>query len=579
MKKIGFKIAMLIVIISLFNNSGFSQNDSYKISKETAFMVSQNFMPEATKGEIIGADIKSYFTINSKNSQESIHVINFSNGGFTLVSGDKRAVPVLAWSNEDEFNIDYMAPATKMWIDKYLEQLDIIENNNIQASPQVNELWKQVLTGTYVNNAKGVSRLVYTKWNQDWPYNMFTPEHPQGPNGHTYTGCVATAMAQIMKYWEYPTKGKGTISYFWGENFDIDLNLETYDYSLMPLTIKFNTTQEEKEEIAKLMLHCGVSVHMDYGYESSGSSTTLAWQAFKQNFSYRSGTQEIGKDYISDAQWKFMLKYDLDLGRPIMYRGTNDDAGGHAFICDGYQDTSFFRFNWGWGGANDGFFYLDKINPQMEFHWAQGAIFNLTPLNADYCKDNMVMVLPSYSFGDGSGPNYYNNNTHCTWFVNPEVNNFDFLRLKFEKFHLLPGDTLKIWEGNKDNGLLRLVGKYSGTYIPEEFTTLSNKFYLEFTSNEEGNAEGFEASYETVVLGITENENINFKVYPNPAFDYLFLEGIQNSEISVMDISGKVVLSSNIAGKSIDISSLKPGLYIIKTMIDNVNQYAKFIKE
>lgn len=96
MKKIGFKIAMLIVIISLFNNSGFSQNDSYKISKETAFMVSQNFMPEATKGEIIGADIKSYFTINSKNSQESIHVINFSNGGFTLVSGDKRAVPVLA---------------------------------------------------------------------------------------------------------------------------------------------------------------------------------------------------------------------------------------------------------------------------------------------------------------------------------------------------------------------------------------------------------------------------------------------------------------------------------------------------
>ena len=99
-----------------------------------------------------------------------------------------------------------------------------------------------------------------------------------------------------------------------------------------------NSTQQQKEEVARLMFHCGIAVRMDYGHESSGSQTVYAWQAFKENFKYRSGSYFTYKETMSDAEWKFRLKYDLDLGRPIMYAGVSEEEGGHAF-CDGYRDT------------------------------------------------------------------------------------------------------------------------------------------------------------------------------------------------------------------------------------------------
>ncbi|NLB85712.1 MAG: T9SS type A sorting domain-containing protein [Bacteroidales bacterium] len=575
MKKIGLKIVMLIVLVSLINYSGFSQNNSNKVSIETAIEIGQKFMPSSSKAGI-NAEIKYISSIKNVNNQDKIHVLNFVDGGFILISGDNRAVPVLAFADEGEFDFDTnIAPATKMWINQYLKQLDMIEENNYQASPQIEKLWEDMLSGDYRSNSKKVDQLLQTRWNQDWPYNMFTPEHPEGSHGHTYAGCVATAMAQIMKYWEYPDTAKGIINYHWGQYYTVDLNQESYDYSLMPNFFKPNSTTEEKEEVARLMFHCGIAVNMNYGYESSGSQTAFAWEAFKSNFKYRSGSYFIYKEEMSDAEWKFKLKYDLDLGRPIMYAGVSEDEGGHAFVCDGYKDTSFFRFNWGWGGYKDGYFYLDNINPQTEFPIAQSAIFELAPYGADFCKNDIVMVLPSYSFDDGSGPNLYANNTNCSWLINPDMKDADFLRLSFNRFDLAKGDTLTIWKGNTENGLLKLVGKYTGSNNPGELTTNSNKFYLEFTTDGQGQAQGFQAHYETVVLGVNENTNNPFRVYPNPTSSILQLEGLQTENITIMDISGKTVLNANVSGKSIDVSNLKPGLYIIKAD----NQFAKFIKE
>lgn len=573
MKKFGLKIVVLIAFVSLINYSGFSQNNSSKVSVETAIAISKNFMPSASKSGI-NAEIKSISSIKNSNDQEKIHVLNFANGGFMLVSSDNRSVPVLAFSDEGEFNFnENTAPATKMWINQYLRQLDYIEENNVQATEQIQQLWADMLNGNYQSSTKKVDQLVLTKWNQDWPYNMFTPEHPEGNNGHTYTGCVATTMAQIMKYWEYPDTAKGVVNYHWGDYYEVDLNKESYDYSLMPNFFMPNSTQQQKEEVARLMFHCGIAVRMDYGHESSGSQTVYAWQAFKENFKYRSGSYFTYKETMSDAEWKFRLKYDLDLGRPIMYAGVSEEEGGHAFLCDGYRDTSFFRFNWGWGGSKDGFYYLDKINPQMEFPFAQSAILELAPHGADFCKQNIVMTLPSYSFDDGSGPNLYAKNTNCSWLINPDMTNADFLRLTFDKFDLASGDTLKIWKGNPINGLIELVGEF--TYNPGEVITEGNKIYLEFTTDGQAQAQGFQAHYEVVVLGITENTNAVLKVYPNPTTSILQLEGLQTENIQIMDISGKVVLNANVSGKSIDVSSLKPGLYIIKAN----NQVARFIKE
>lgn len=535
-------------------------------------------MPAATKNSVKNTALKSYESINKTNGENCIHVLNYADGGYVLVSSDKRAVPVLAWSDEGEFDFVNAAPATKLWIDKYVEQLEIIEATNLTPSDQVTDMWKKVLTGQYRNETKGVSKLITTKWNQDYPYNMYCPEHTQGPGGHTYAGCIATTMAQIINFWEYPTQGKGTVQYFWGDYYQVNLEEATYDFSKMPNTFIFTTPLEQKQEVAKLMFHCGVAANMDYGYDGSSSSNTNAWWAFKQNFRYRSGVYEQDKDGTDNAVWKFKLKYDLDLGRPIMYRGSDDDGNGHAFVCDGYQDTSFFHFNWGWGGSNDGFYFLDAVDPQMDFHWGQGAIFNLTPPDALYCN-SATFVLPESTFGDGSGPNYYFNNTSCNWLIEPSVKDYEYIKLSFTKFALLPGDTLKIWEGNADNGALTLVGLFSDR-TPGEITTTGDKFFLEFTTNSEGQADGWEAKYETVISGINNINTNSFNVYPNPAEDYLILDGVYTDQmITIMDISGKLIMKTKSNGNNIDISDLNAGLYIISINQDNNIQHTKFIKK
>lgn len=578
MKKAGLRISLTMLLVITISLSVFSQQSTNFVNKETAIKAANNFLPAATKNSAKSTELKSYKSINNTNGENCIHVLNYADGGYVLVSSDKRAVPVLGWSDEGEFDFTNAAPATKLWIDKYVEQFEIIEAANLMPSDQVTDMWKRVLTGQYRNDTKGVAKLVLTKWNQDSPYNMYCPEHTQGPGGRTYAGCIATTMAQIMNYWEYPAQGKGEVSYFWGEYFDIDLEQYTYDYSIMPNSFTIVTPLAQKQEVAKLMFHCGVAAKMDYNYDGSSSSNFNAWWAFKQNYKYRSGVYMQDRDTTDNAEWKFKLKYDLDLGRPIMYRGTDDDNNGHSFVCDGYQDTSYFHFNWGWGGSNDGFYYLDEIDPQMEFHWAQGAILNLTPKDAPYCN-NATFVLPEFTFNDGSGPNYYFNNTSCNWLIEPSVRDYEYIKLSFNKFSLLPGDTLTIWKGNANNGVLTLVGKFSDR-SPGEITTTGDKFFLEFTTNGEGQADGWEAHYQTVLSGINNISENSFSVYPNPADNYLIIDGIYTDEmVSIMDISGKLIMNTKSNGNNIDISALNAGLYIISINQNNNIHYTKFIKK
>jgi len=211
---------------------------------------------------------------------------------------------------------------------------------------------------------------------------------PSYAGGHAFGGCVATAMAQIMKYHAYPTQGIGSRTYSDPVNrnyySDIpgsaygtqsaDFGNTVYNWAAMP-----NAISGSNYEIARLIYHCGVSVDMNFGPEGSSGSTSTASDSLKKYFKYDDSVSFFSKSGYTDATWISMLRADLDAGRPILYSGSGT-GGGHAFVCDGYQATNHFHFNWGWGGYLDGYFYLTALTPEgRNYTNDQDAVLNILP--------------------------------------------------------------------------------------------------------------------------------------------------------------------------------------------------------
>jgi len=194
------------------------------------------------------------------------------------------------------------------------------------------------------------------RWNQGTYYNAYTPVDANG--NHTWTGCVATAMGQIMRYWKYPSVGKSQHCYTpqthpeYGEQC-ADFGVTTYDWANMPLTLTSNN-----DAVAQALYHAGVAVEMDYTPEGSG-----AWlgDSLKKYFNYKLSI-ELSSHFFSGTKWDAILKKELDEARPVLYAGTNPNVGGHIFIIDGYDTDGYYHFNWGWGGYDNGKFTLETID-------------------------------------------------------------------------------------------------------------------------------------------------------------------------------------------------------------------------
>lgn len=216
------------------------------------------------------------------------------------------------------------------------------------------------------------------EYDQGTPYNDLCPILN---GGRAVTGCVATAMAQVMRYWRYPQVGTGTATYssskgatqynFSDHPFDWNNMLETYTISRMGVT-NYNAT--EASAVANLMLACGASVNMDYDYAGSGSYISFAYTALRDHFSYSQDIKYFESDDPNWADWTETLQEQFDRGLPILYGGTGT-SGGHAFVLDGYQIATsettgepytLFHVNWGWNGAYNGWFRLRRLQPSDE---------------------------------------------------------------------------------------------------------------------------------------------------------------------------------------------------------------------
>lgn len=285
------------------------------------------------------------------------YIFNSSNNEFVIVSGDDCVLPILGYSKEKQFNPDSIPYSTKKWLEDYIFQIRYVIDNELSQNNSLKIEWETLKEGKVTDNIEksSVLPLVQTKWNQNPYYNDLCP-----PN--TVTGCVATAMAQIMKYWNFPNNGSGFHSYNHPTLGTISANFggTTYQWGSMP-----NIVNSSNYSVATLMYHCGVSVDMQYGAVSTGGSSAQTLDvenALKNYFGYKTTVDGVSRINYTEIAWTNLIKSELNASRPIQYAATGN-GGGHSFVCDGYDNNDMFHFNWGWGGNSDGYFQINLLNP------------------------------------------------------------------------------------------------------------------------------------------------------------------------------------------------------------------------
>ena len=312
---------------------------------------------------------------------------------FVIVSTDNCVTPIIGYSTENGFGQAAMPDNIFYWLKAYDEEISTTISRHTEASDAIRSEWDSLLNGNGLEpkTRTSVSPLLHTTWDQTTPYNSLCPNNSSGGSGgHAYTGCVATAMAQLMKYWEHPVKGTSSHSYSCPSYGQQSANFAstTYDWDHMKNSYSGSNTTTEVTAVATLMYHCGISVEMVYGVGTAGSaaSSTNAPNALKTYFNYANSTEVRMKSNYSDSQWINMLKTELDNARPVYYFGQSNSAG-HAFVCDGYDNSNLFHFNWGWSGSNNGYYAIGALSPGVggtgsgdgQYNLQNGAIFGCQP--------------------------------------------------------------------------------------------------------------------------------------------------------------------------------------------------------
>lgn len=328
---------------------------------------------------------------------DAFYVFNCQPHGFVIVSADDRVRPILGYSTEGKIDLVAAEEGPKVFFDAYCEDLEIAINENMEQSPEIEAQWLMLEENGMLPSRgdRNVGPLCSSTWHQTQLYNDQCPADPEGYNGHVKVGCVANAMTQIMRYWEWPKTGVGSHSYFcygYGSTsygtLSANFGEANYQYELMPDFLDYTSPQAEVDAVALLEYHAGVSVEMSYGPNASGAYSGDVVPAMQQYFRYAGNASFVDRDYYTDQQWIDLLKNEIDNGRPMYYSAysyTKDATReGHAFVCDGYDMFDFFHYNWGWQGFDNGFYSINAMNlTHHAYNYSHYTSTNLEP-NADY---------------------------------------------------------------------------------------------------------------------------------------------------------------------------------------------------
>ena len=345
-----------------------------RVDEKTAQKVGETFLKSKMSGK---TDLKIAQVAYANRADFSNFYVFGGENCFVIVSADDCVKPILGYSDENPFGTEAMPENVYGWLKDYDNQIQIAADSKLAASEEIRSEWQNLKEGKApaTKSMVIVGPLIQTKWDQGSPYNSYCPK--VGTTS-TYTGCVATAMAQVMKYWNYPSQGVGSHSYTWnGQTLSADFGATIYDWTNMTNTISTSSPSDVKTAVATLMYHCGVSVEMDYGTGGSGAVSSKVPAALIEHFRYSPSASFESRSSYSNEDWKALLKSELDEARPLYYSGNNPSSG-HAFVCDGYRDDDYFHFNWGWSGSRDGYFLMDHLNPGSGGSGSGAGTYNLS---------------------------------------------------------------------------------------------------------------------------------------------------------------------------------------------------------
>jgi hypothetical protein len=344
------------------------QLPAQKVPLETARQVAVSFFREAGK------------TLNNSTVEQALnhdrtmemdgttlyYVFNAEDEhGYVLVSGDFSWYPILGFSLKGTFHADDLPPPlASLLAEAGEERMRSAAEGGKGRDASYASAWQRYSDPDVdILEAKGepiteVGPLLRSKWNSGCFYNLYCPEDTAGPCGHVKVGCVAVAMAQLMNYYGYPFRGQGLASYHHGDYGELAVNFDTaspYPWDLMP-----DRANRDNEEIARLMSHCGISVHMDYGPDLSVASVGMAARSLADHFGYTNVSlahNSLHDSLFPVSEWFETFRYELDHNRPVYGVGDPPSYGDfHAYIVDGYYGSELWHYNWGWGGSHDGYY-------------------------------------------------------------------------------------------------------------------------------------------------------------------------------------------------------------------------------
>lgn len=392
---------LLLIVVALMVVAG--QMLANPVDVNTAKILGTKYLTNNVLSAKDITDVEHIYTLNGDDGTPYLYVFNHENG-YVVVAADDRAYPILGYDERAPFDADNIPDGLRYYLGHYGRQIQYAIDNELVADEEVSEQWELlreegIIMKTRMDRA--VTPLLSTTWNQDWPYNYYAPEcSSYWTNNHCYAGCVATAMSQVMKFWNWPETGVGEHTYSsssYGGTLSANFGSTTYNWSIMPNSC--SSANAGAQAVALLMYHCGIAVDMDYTPSGSGAHTEDVGPAVIEHFRYGACTHIESRDSYTKTAWEDKLMAQLDRGIPFVYSGSDTESG-HAFNCDGYNNNRMFHFNWGWSGAYQTSYYqIDALNtPNGTFNLSQRAVFEMVP---DYIYDAMVPAIETLDVSVG----------------------------------------------------------------------------------------------------------------------------------------------------------------------------------
>lgn len=358
----------LLTLALLFASLGWSE----PVTQQQALRIAQKFF--ASQGVTMTSKARAKVfkaPTTTQSTTSSYYIFNAGdNHGFAIVSGDDRTEPVLGYVDNGNYDATNVPDNFKAWLNSYAKQIEYLQSNNV----------KIVRTVAKADSKTTISPMLTTTWDQTDPYNASCPDF--FTFGKCVTGCVATAMSQLL-YYHYQHSASKMVnatqaeipayqcSKPWNGYGQISVSAvpegSTIDWANMTNTYNASSTEAQKKAVANLMFYCGASVNMEYANASNGGSgaqDTKVPPALIKYFGFDPSTVCVSPTQYSTADWIDAVYNELKNGRPVIYSGTSDEGSGHEFIVDGYEGNNYFHINWGWSGSYNGKFLLNVLAPE-----------------------------------------------------------------------------------------------------------------------------------------------------------------------------------------------------------------------